>query len=81
MEQLSLFQYVEVSLNLYDNQIEYVYNALKESLFRKEIPYTTNERVLKEWFCKKFFRREDLDEISGEDLLYIAIEKCNMILN
>ncbi len=66
---------------LYNNQIEFIYKELKEALFKRELKYNANKKELKDWYLNKFFNREDLEEITIKDLIYIAEEKCNIILN
>lgn len=80
LEQVNLFNN-EIETICYDNEVDFVSKELKTSLLKSELNYNLDKNLLKDWFVKKFFDREDLENITIEDLFFIAEEKCNIKLN
>lgn len=65
----------------YDREVNIVSSQLRKDLLKNKINYNCNNRQLKDWFLINFMAREDLENITNEDLYYIAREKCNIKLN
>lgn len=65
----------------YDSEVNYLEKNIKKALMKGKLKYNITKDILKKWFCKNLFNCDFLENISNEDLYFVAEEKCNIKLN
>lgn len=70
--------YEKNEADTYETQVNFLQKELKKALFKCELTYKCTLKDLKMWLLNKFSFDEILEDITGEDLYYVAEEICNM---